>query len=63
MPKRHTLKLAKKMGLSFKPGKLDYHIGEISGVFNGCRIAIKPDENATVEAYFLSKPELFLSSY
>lgn len=54
--------LAQKMGLSFKPGELDDHIGEIEGVFNGSRVAVKPDESATVTVGFQSAPELFLSS-
>ncbi|WP_319410072.1 hypothetical protein [uncultured Desulfosarcina sp.] len=55
-------RLAKKMNLVFKPGELNYHIGEISGVFNTFQVAVKPDDSATIEIRFKSTPDLFLSS-
>ncbi|MFO7713054.1 hypothetical protein [Desulfosarcina sp.] len=55
-------RLAEKMNLAFKPGELDYHIGEISGVFKTCQVAVKPDDSATIEIRFKSAPDLFLSS-
>lgn len=54
--------LARKMNLAFEEGELDRNIGEIAGVFNGCQVAVKPDENATIEIRFQSTPDLFLSS-
>ena len=55
-------RLAKKMNLAFKPGELEYHIGEISGVFKTFQVAVKPDDSATIEIRFKSTPDLFLSS-
>lgn len=55
-------RLAKKMNLAFNKAALNHQIGEIAGVFNGCQVAVKPDENAAIEIRFQSTPHLFLSS-
>jgi hypothetical protein len=55
-------RLAEKMNLAFKQAALNHHIGEISGVFNGCQVAVKPDDNAAIEVRFHATPDLFLSS-
>ncbi len=54
--------LARKMNLAFNRAALNHHIGEITGVFKGCQVAVKPDDNATIEVHFKSTPDLFVSS-
>jgi hypothetical protein len=60
--KNNYPRLAKEMNLAFNKAALNHHIGEIAGIFNGCQVIVKPDDNAAIEIRFQSTPDLFLSS-
>lgn len=60
--KRNYPRLAKGMNLTFQEASLNHHIGKISGVLNGFHVAVKPDDNATIEVRFHTTRDLFFSS-
>jgi hypothetical protein len=54
--------LARQMNLEYKKGELVTQIGTISGTYETYRVAVEPDDNATIAVHFTSTPDLFISS-